>query len=75
MFQESAEDGSIENLRSDSSSPLAEANGSCGSTFVPVPKGWREEYDNETGQPCYVSDSTGAKVGLFFFFCNYKYAF
>ncbi|PSN53255.1 Rho GTPase-activating protein 12 [Blattella germanica] len=58
---ENAEDGSIENLRSDSSSPLAEANGSCGTSYVPVPKGWREAYDEDTCQPCYVNDATGAK--------------
>ena len=65
LFQENAEDGRIENLRSDSSSPLAEANGISGTSYVPVPKGWREAYDDETGQPCYLSDSTGAKVCLF----------
>ncbi|KAJ9597253.1 hypothetical protein L9F63_011889, partial [Diploptera punctata] len=59
--KENAEDGSIENLRSDSSSPLAEANGISGTSYVPVPKGWREAYDDESGQPCYVNDSTGAK--------------
>jgi hypothetical protein len=55
------EDGSVENLRSDTSSPLVE-DGSSGTEYIPVPPGWREMYDEDSGQPCYVNNATGAKV-------------
>jgi hypothetical protein len=62
LFQENAEDGSVENLRSDTSSPLVEVNGSSGTEYIPVPPGWCEVYDEDSGQLCYVNNATGAKV-------------
>ncbi|PNF43625.1 hypothetical protein B7P43_G03103 [Cryptotermes secundus] len=58
---ESAEIGSVENLRSDTSSPLVEVNGSSGTAYIPVPPGWCEVYDEDSGQLCYVNNTTGVK--------------
>jgi hypothetical protein len=60
-LQDNAEDGSVENLRSDTSSPLVE-DGSSGAEYIPIPPGWRETCDEDSGQPCYVYNATGAKV-------------
>jgi hypothetical protein len=61
LFQENAEDGSVENLRSDTSSPLVEDGGS-GMECIPVPPGWCEVYDEDSDQMCYVNNATGVKV-------------
>lgn len=62
FFQETVEDGSVENLRSDTSSPLVEVNGSSGTTYIPVPPGWSEAYDEDSFQVCYINNATGVKV-------------
>ena len=30
-------------------------------SYIALPDGWHEDYDDETGQPGYINDSTGAK--------------
>ncbi|XP_021938903.1 rho GTPase-activating protein 12-like isoform X4 [Zootermopsis nevadensis] len=59
--RETVEDGSVENLRSDTSSPLVEVNGSSGTTYIPVPPGWSEAYDEDSFQVCYINNATGVK--------------
>jgi hypothetical protein len=62
FFQESAEGGSIENLQSDTSSPAEEVNGSSGTNYIPVPRGWCTVYDEDSGELCYINIATGVKV-------------
>lgn len=62
LFQENADVDSVENLWSGTSSPLVEVNGSSGTAYIPVPPGWCEVYDEDSGQPCYVNNATGVKV-------------
>lgn len=63
FFQEEKQDenGSTGNLYSGSSSPLAEVDGIFAN--LPLPAGWHTEIDRETGMPCYISITSGAKVG------------
>jgi hypothetical protein len=58
FFKENAQDGSIENLQTDTSSPA----GVNGTDDIPVPPGWRQAYDEVSGESCYVNIAKGVKV-------------
>jgi len=59
FFKENTQDGSIENLQTDTSLPAEEVNGAHD---IPIPVGWREAYDDVSGEVCYVNIATGVKV-------------
>lgn len=60
FFKENAQDGSIENLQTDTSHPAVEVNQTHD---IPVPVGWCEVCDEVSGELCYVNTATGVKVG------------
>jgi len=59
FLKEDSQDGSIENLQTDTSHPAVEVDQTHD---IPVPAGWREAYDEVSGELCYVNIATGVKV-------------
>ncbi|XP_075235516.1 uncharacterized protein LOC142332635 isoform X2 [Lycorma delicatula] len=61
---EDKNDGSLSNVYSGSSSPLAEVDEKLiqsGLENLPLPAGWKTKLDEETGLACYINLVTGAK--------------
>jgi hypothetical protein len=59
FFKENSQDGSIENLQTDTSHSAVEVNGTYD---IPVPDGWHVARDEDSDELYYVSIATGAKV-------------